>query len=85
MNNRKQPIAPVLYTRCGDNKDDFKPAVDGVKTGYEVKFAGLTKREYIATQVLAGLSSNSLLGHINIIDRAIKLTDALLLELDKTK
>lgn len=57
MNNGKQPITPTMYTKFGDGADDYQPLNDGQKTGYEVKFGGLTKREYFAAKALQGLLS----------------------------
>ena len=55
MNNGKQPIAPSMYTKSGNGADDYTPLKDGQKTGYERKFAGLTKREYFAGLAMQGL------------------------------
>ena len=58
-----------------------------LKTGWETKFGGLTKREHIATQVLAGLSANYLRDNVTgwdikaYVKEAVSLTDALLEEL----
>lgn len=57
MNNGKQPITPTMYTKIGDGADDYTPLKDGQKTGWEVKFGGLTKREYFAAKALQGLLS----------------------------
>lgn len=58
MNNGKQPISPTMYTKFGDGEDDYQPLKDGQKTGWEVKFGGLTKREYFAVLALQGLISS---------------------------
>ena len=55
MNNGKQPISPTMYTKFGDGADDYQPLKDGQKTGWEVKFGGLTKREYFAGLAMQGL------------------------------
>ena len=87
MNNGKQPITPSMWTKYGDGADDYKPLRDGQKTGFETKFGGLTKREHIATQVLAGLSANYLRDNVTgwdikiYVKEAVALTDALLEEL----
>ena len=65
MNNGKQPIIPTMYTKCGDGADDYKPLKDGQKTGWEVKFGGLTKREYFAAKALQGLMVQSIPGTHN--------------------
>ncbi len=57
MNNGKQPITPTMYTKIGDGADDYAPLKDGQKTGWEVKFGGLTKREYFSAKALQGLLS----------------------------
>lgn len=87
MNNGKQPITPSMWTKCGEGADDYKPLKDGQKTGWEKKFGGLTKREHIATKVLAGLSANYLRENVTgwdiktYVKEAVALTDALLEEL----
>ena len=58
MNNGKQPISPTMYTKFGDGADDYKPLKDGQKTGWEVKFGGLTKREYFAGLAMQGMLAN---------------------------
>ena len=86
----KQPISPTMYTKFGDGEDDYKPLKDGQKTGWEVKFGGLTKREYFAGLAMQGLISNP-----NIVrpkesdkefkdfsERAIKYADELLKQLE---
>lgn len=59
MNNGKQPINPSMWTKCGDGEDDYQPLKDGQKTGWEVKFGGLTKREYFAVLLLQGMVANA--------------------------
>lgn len=59
MKNKNQPISPTMYTRYGTGENDYKPLNDGQKTGYEVKFGGLTKREYFALHLMSGLISNA--------------------------
>jgi hypothetical protein len=59
MNNGKQPITPTMYTKCGDGSDDYLPLKDGQQTGWEVKFGGLTKREYFALHLMQGLLSGA--------------------------
>jgi hypothetical protein len=58
MNNGKQPITPSMWTKVGDGADDYTPLKDGQKTGWEVKFGGLTKREYFVAMAMQGLLSN---------------------------
>ena len=58
MNNGKQPISPTMYTKFGDGADDYQPLKDGQKTGWEVKFGGLTKREHFAGLAMQGLISS---------------------------
>ena len=90
MNNGKQPISPTMYTKFGDGADDYKPLKDGQKTGWEVKFVGLTKREYFA-----GLAMQAMISNPNIIrpkeidedfiwfsERAIRYADELLKQLE---
>jgi hypothetical protein len=55
MENSKQPINPSMWTKCGDGEDDYIPLKDGTKTGWEVKFGGLTKREEFARSAMQGL------------------------------
>jgi hypothetical protein len=57
MKNGKQPIIPTMYTLFGDGPDDYMPLKDGQKTGWEVKFGGLTKREHFAGLAMQGLLS----------------------------
>lgn len=57
MDNGKQPIMPTMYTKIGEGVDDYTPLNDGQKTGWEVKFGGLTKREYFASKAMQGLLS----------------------------
>jgi hypothetical protein len=56
MNNGEQPITPSMWTRCGK---DYEPLKDGQKTGWEIKFGGLTKREYFAIHLMQGLLSGA--------------------------
>ena len=58
MKNGKQPITPSMWTKFGDGADDYQPLKDGQKTGWEVKFGGLTKREYFAGLAMQGMISN---------------------------
>ena len=58
MENSKQPINPSMWTKVGEGKNDYQPLTDGNKTGWEVKFGGLTKREYFAIKIMQGLISN---------------------------
>jgi hypothetical protein len=58
MNNGKQPITPSMWTKCGDGADDYTPLKDGQKTGWEVKFGGLTKREHFAAMAMQGMASS---------------------------
>lgn len=87
MNNGKQPIIPSVWTKCGNNEDDYTPLADGQKTGYEKKFGGLTKREYLASKAMQGLLSNSAqIDTTNfewIAQHAVGYADALLKELLK--
>jgi len=59
MKNSKQPIAPSMWTRHGEGEDDYLPLKDGQKTGYEVKFGGLTKREYFTAAALQGYCASA--------------------------
>ena len=59
MNNGKQPIVPTTYTKCGDGEDDYIPLKNNQRTGYEIKFGGLTKREYFALHLMQGLLSGA--------------------------
>ena len=90
MNNGKQPISPTMYTKFGDGADDYQPLKDGQKTGWEVKFGGLTKREYFA-----GLAMQAMISNPNIIrpkeidedficfsERAIRYADEILKQLE---
>ena len=88
MNNGKQPISPTMYTKFGDGADDYQPLKDGQKTGWEVKFGGLTKREYFAGVALQGILSNRWsmeYGNLNEkqkAEMAIKHADELLKQLE---
>jgi hypothetical protein len=44
---------------------------------------GLTKREYIATQLLSGAITHSTMGNNSMIPEVIRLTDLLLIELNR--
>ena len=85
MKNSKQPINPQMYTRFGDAEDDYKPLNDGQKTGWEVKFGGLTKREYFAAKAMQGMLSNSQIIDTDnwdwIAENAVKQADLLLKQL----
>jgi len=88
MNNGKQPITPSMWTKNGSGENDYQPLKDGQKTGYEVKFGGLTKREHFAAMVLQGMYSNN--GLVDQWDcenimalNAVKAADALLEALNK--
>ena len=56
MENGEQPITPSMWTRCGNS---YEPLKDGQKTGWEVKFGGLTKREYFALHLMQGILSRN--------------------------
>jgi hypothetical protein len=58
MNNSKQPITPSMWTKCGEGDNDYKPLKDNQKTGHEVKFGGLNKREYFAGLAMQGILAN---------------------------
>jgi len=91
MENSKQPINPSMWTKNGKGKNDYQPLRDGQKTGYEVKFGGLTKREYFAGKAFQGLLSlydsdgnNIVPNNENVIymaKLAVTAADALLSEL----
>ena len=90
MNNGKQPISPTMYTKFGDGADDYQPLKDGQKTGWEVKFGGLTKREYFAGLALQGLMSsftenaeNGFYGTKAVVSTAIEYADELLKQLEE--
>lgn len=85
MKNGKQPITPSMWTKCGDGADDYQPLKEGQKTGWEVKFGGLTKREYFAGLALQGIiSKHGVETDIsNFTKDAVKLADALLEQLEK--
>ena len=72
MNNGKQPISPTMYTKFGDGEDDYQPLKDGQKTGWEVKFGGLTKREYFAGLSMQGLLALQDKGTFGSFDEAIE-------------
>jgi len=46
---------------------------------------GLTKREYIATQLLSGAISHSAMENESMVHEVIRITDKLLIELKKRK
>ena len=87
MENGKQPITPTMYTKVGDGPDDYIPLKDGQKTGWEVKFGGLEKREHIASMAMQGLLSNPSqidTTHFEwVAQHAVGYADALLNELSK--
>ena len=90
MNNGKQPISPTMYTKFGDGADDYQPLKDGQKTGWEVKFGGLTKREYFAGLAMQGLLSsfmynaeNGFYGKDVVVSTAIEYADELLKQLEE--
>ena len=86
MKNGNQPIAPSMWTKCGDGADDYAPLKDGQKTGWEVKFGGLTKREYFAGLAMQGLLASDNLFYTDkpkiFSSLAVKYADALLTELE---
>jgi hypothetical protein len=84
MENGKQPITPTMYTKCGEGKNDYKPLKDGQKTGWEVKFGGITKREYFAGLAMQALISGNSTHFSDIPEKSVIFADALLLELDKS-
>jgi len=92
MDNSKQPINPSTWTRFGEGDNDYQPSKDGENTGYEVKFGGLTKREYFASMAMQGLASNPDWGKTitpddwddykkRLVTGAVELADDLLSEL----
>ena len=92
MENSKQPINPSMWTRVGEGENDYLPLKDGQKTGHEIKFGGITKREYFAGKALQGLLSLYDSGGAFIVPNdenvfymaklAVTAADALLAELD---
>ena len=83
MNNGKQPISPTMYTKFGDGADDYQPLKDGQKTGWEVKFGGLSKREYFAVLAMQGLlAANNGQTQKYLAKKAIELSDELLKQLE---
>ena len=83
MNNGKQPISPTMYTKFGDGADDYQPLKDGQKTGCEVKFGGLSKREYFAVLAMQGLlAANNGQTQKYLAKKAIELSDELLKQLE---
>lgn len=91
MKNAKQPIYPQMYNRNGNGDDDFEPLKDGLKTGYESKMGGLTKREYFAGLAMQGFLANrwskesiDFQGNpVAISEYAIEVADELLKHLEK--
>ena len=88
MENGKQPINPTMYTRVSDDKNGYAPLKDGQKTGYEVKFGGLTKREYFAAKAMQAYTGGeytrqSGMPHEMIAEWSVKMADALLEALEK--
>lgn len=84
MNNSKQPINPTILTRVGDGDDDFEAANPYNRTGYEMSFSGLTKREHFAGLAMqAMISADVFKSTKHIAEQAVLYADALLLELDK--
>jgi hypothetical protein len=81
-----------MYTKFGDGENDYQPLKDGKKTGWEVKFGGLTKREHFAGLAMQGLlasCSNDPITDEKVLKQlpisAVQFADALLTELEKTK
>ena len=85
MENGKQPIVPTMYTKFGDGENDYQPLKDGKKTGWEVKFGGLTKREYFAGIAMQGLISGNATHFSDIPEKSVRFADEMLAELEKTK
>lgn len=54
-----EPITPCMYTKIGDGENDYQPLKDGQKTGWEIKFGGLTKREHMAIEFTKAVLSNN--------------------------
>lgn len=51
----------------------------------EVSETGLTKREYIAAQILSGMLANATVGIELQVSKAVKAADVLIAELNKTE
>ena len=88
MNNGKQPITPTMYTKVNDGPDDYHPLKDGQKTGWEIKFGGLTKREYFAAKAMQAYAGGEYTGqngmpHEMIAEWSVKMADALLEALEE--
>ena len=56
-----------------------------LSTGSGYPHKGLTKREYIATQLLSGAISTSPTDNDIIVQEVIRITDKLLIELNKNQ
>ena len=74
--------------------DDYQPLKDGQKTGWEIKFGGLTKREYFAGLAMQGIMSNSALVNMELnpknnlkdsvlAEYSVRMADLILKELEK--
>ncbi len=50
--------------------------------GYDL-VPGLTKREYAAIQIAAGLATNARMAQEDTVEIAVQITDALIAELEK--
>ena len=94
MKNGKQPINPSMWTKIGNGADDYQPLKDGQKTGWEIKFGGLTKREYFAGLAMQGLLARNpnrqngetdlgMLEANRIAEESVVMADFILEELEK--
>ena len=75
-----------MWTKSGYGENDYLPLQDGKKSGYEVKFGGLTKLEYFAGLNMQGMMANTHLtesGYIGMAQVAVKQAKVLLDELAK--
>ena len=85
MENKNQPIHPVLMQKVGGNEYRANKPSDPKEFSYPM--AGLTKREYFAAKAMQGLLASPSTSidemMVAVPYDAVRLADALLAELSK--
>lgn len=87
MENKNEPFQAVLLQQVGE--ESYRAVRPNDDKTYQKQFIGLTKREYVATQILAGLSANRWsmeLGNYSdkqLAEMAVERTDLLFEALSK--
>ena len=91
MENGKQSITPLSYSKFGEGKNDFHPLREGEQSVYATKFSGLTKREYFAGLAMQATDLEQYANTYGnkwaerVAADAVMMADALLEQLEKQK